>query len=236
MIGGWVTQVGALTLIPITIVQPALAVSVLSLLLIGVLFFGQSANTREVLAAVAIVVGVAGMVAASPKHSSSHAGPLTLAIGMSVLAAVALAPYAMRGHHRFGSMVALSAGLAYAWTGFSSKFLADGVSKGSWVPAVIWLAATATAAAVGLLSEMTALQKRSPINVFPVVLVVQIVVAVVLSPLLTGETKFPGPALIALLLVSLIVLGFGTRALAGSSAVENVISTEDEGQDAVAAG
>ncbi|MDQ6745571.1 MAG: hypothetical protein M3Z27_06120 [Actinomycetota bacterium] len=227
VVGGWATQLTALTLIPITIVQPALAVSVLALLFIGVRFFGESVTSREVGAALAIVVGVGGMAAASPAHSSSHAAPLALAVGLGVLAAVALLPYAMRGHHRFGTLVAVSAGLAYAWTGFSTKFLADGVSSANWAPAVVWLGATAAAASVGLLSEMTALQARSPINVFPVVIVVQIVVAVLLSPLLAGGTSSLRPLPIALLLASLIVLVAGTRALAGARAVGSAISTMD---------
>lgn len=211
VVGGWATQVTALTLIPITIVQPALAVSVLALLFIGVRFFGESITRREVGAGLAILVGVGGLAAVSPGHSSSHAAPLVLGVGLGVLAAVALVPYAMRGHHRFGTLVAVSAGLAYAWTGFSTKFVADGVSSGHWPPAVLWLAATATAAGVGLLSEMTALQARSAINVFPVVLVVQIVV----------------------LLASLIVLAAGTRALAGARG-RAIATMDDEAEEVVA--
>ena len=51
---------------------------------------------------------------------------------MTVLGAIALAPYALRSHRRFDSFVVGSAGLAYAWTGFSTKFLADGASSGKY--------------------------------------------------------------------------------------------------------
>ncbi len=110
VVGGWATQATALTLVPITIVQPTLAVSVLALLLIGVRFFGETARGREVIAALAIVVGVSGLVVGSPGQSSTHATPLPLALGMGVLGAVALAPYALRGHRRFAALVAVSAG------------------------------------------------------------------------------------------------------------------------------
>src|SRR3954451_6112502 len=226
VIGGWATQAGALMLAPITIVQPALAVSVVVLLVIGVRFFGENVGRRELLAALTIVLGVGGLVVASPGQSDAHAAPLTLAIGMTALAAVALAPYALRGHRRFDSLVVVGAGLAYAWTGFSTKFLADGMSSGGWWIALVWLAATALAAGVGLLSEMTALQSRSAIRVFPVVLVVQIVVAVVLAPLLAGERGSPAPLRVAGLAVSLAVLAAGTRALAGARAVGRAIATE----------
>lgn len=149
VLGGWAMQATALTLVPITIVQPALAVSVLALLVIGVRFFGETARGREVVAAVAIVAGVGGLVVGSPGQSSTHATPLPLALGMGALGAVALAPYALRGHRRFDALVAVSAGLAYAWTGFSTKFMADGVSTGAWVVAALWLGATAAAARRG---------------------------------------------------------------------------------------
>jgi len=227
VLGGWAMQATALTLVPITIVQPALAVSVLALLVIGVRFFGETARGREVVAAVAIVAGVGGLVVGSPGQSSTHATPLPLALGMGALGAVALAPYALRGHRRFDALVAFSAGLAYAWTGFSTKFMADGVSTGAWVVAALWLGATAAAAGVGLLSEMTALQSRSAVRVFPVVLVVQIVVAVLLAPLLAGGSWSPNPLLIAGLAVSLGVLAAGTRALAGAPAVGGAMATEE---------
>jgi drug/metabolite transporter (DMT)-like permease len=237
VVGGWAMQAAALTLAPITIVQPTLALSVVSLLFIAVRFFGESLRAREFLAAFAIVVGVAGLVLVSPSQSSAHAQPLTLAIGMTVLGAIALAPYALRGHHRFDTFVVFSAGLAYAWTGFSTKFLADGASEEKWLVAGLWLAATAVAGGTGLLSEMTALQCRSAIRVFPVVLVVQIVVAVLLAPLLAGESWSPDAFVVAGLVASLVVVSAGTRVLAGARAVGRVICTDEtEGDPSTAAG
>jgi drug/metabolite transporter (DMT)-like permease len=233
--GGWAMQATALMLAPITIVQPALAVSVVSLLFIAVRFFGESVRPRELLAALAIVIGVAGLVLVAPQQTEAHAKPLTLSVGMAVLGAIALAPYALRGHRRFGAFVVISAGLAYAWTGFSTKFLADSVSSGAWVVAALWLGATAVAGVVGLLSEMTALQSRSAIRVFPVVLVVQIVVAVLLAPLLAGESWSPDALVVAGLVASLVVVSAGTRALAGADAVGAVIGTDEAQRDSAAA-
>jgi drug/metabolite transporter (DMT)-like permease len=232
VVAGWAMQAAALMLAPISIVQPALAVSVVALLFIGVRVFGEAARGRELAAAMAIVVGVGGLVLASPGQSDTHAHALRLTLGMGALGTVALAPYALRGHRCFGALVVVSAGLAYAWTGLSTKFVADGMSSGAWVPAAAWLGATVAAAGVGLLSEMTALQSRSPIRVFPVVLVVQIVVAVLLAPLLAGERWRPDPLLVAGLVISLGVLTAGTRALAGARAVGRAIATEETEGDA----
>ncbi len=225
--GGWAMQAVALLIAPITIVQPALAVSVVSLLFIATRFFGERVGVREATGAVAIVAGVAGLVMVSPAESDAHAEPLVLAIGMTTLGAVALVPFVMRGHRHFCALVVFSAGLAYAWTGFSTKFLADGVSTGAWLIALVWLGATAAAGGAGLLSEMTALQSRSPIRVFPVVLVVQIVVAVLLAPLLAGEIWSPDPLMLLALAISLAVVALGTRSLASSPAVEGAVATDD---------
>ena len=227
VVGGWIMQAVALLLAPITIVQPALAISVVSLLVIGCRWFGESARRREIVAAVAIVTGVGGLVIASPGQSEAHGEPLALAVGMTVLGLVALVPLALRGRRSVGGVVAVSAGLAYAWTGFSTKFSADGMASGAWGVAVVWLGATALAAAVGLLNEMTALQSRSAIRVFPVVLVVQIVVAVLLAPLLAGEEWSPDPLVLVGLGVSVAVVAAGTRALAGATAVEAAIAPTD---------
>lgn len=225
--GGWIMQAVALLLAPLTIVQPALAVSVVVLLLIGMRLYNESPTAKEVAGAAAIVLGVTGLALVAPKHTEGEADPLTLAVGLSILAVVALAPYGLKvGKRRLGALVVFSAGLAYAWTGFSTKFLADGVSDGAWPIGLIWLGATILAAMVGLVSEMTALQSRSAINVFPIVLVTQIVVAVLLAPLLAGERWAADPVLIVGLGVSLVVLLAGTHTLAGARTVTRVVATE----------
>ena len=224
---GWVAQAAALMLAPITIVQPALAVSVVSLLLIGWRFYGQAIQAREVVAALVIMIGVGGLVVASPGHSEGDAAPLALTLGMIVLGLLALAPLLFRGRPQTAGLVALAAGLAYAWTGFSTKFVADGISSGAWLVAGLWLAATVAGAGAGLLSEMSALQTRSAIRVFPVVLVVQIVVAVLLAPLLAGESWSPDPLLVVVLGVSLALVVVATRSLCSATAIEAAISCDD---------
>jgi drug/metabolite transporter (DMT)-like permease len=229
VMAGWALQAAALLLAPLSVVQPALAASVVVLLIIGMRMHDESIGAPEVIGAVAIMTGVIGLAAVSPNQSESHAAPVTLAIGMSILGLVALVPFAIcQGGKRWSFLVAIGAGIAYAWTGFSTKFLTDGFSKGHIIVAFIWLAATAGAAGVGLLSEMTALQTRSAIRVFPIVLVVQIVVAVLLAPLLAGEQWHPSPINVAILTGSLLAIGAGTRLLAGARAVNRVVATSKQ--------
>src|SRR4051794_22089652 len=75
VIGGWATQAGALMLAPITIVQPALAVSVGVLLVIGVRFFGGKVGRRGMGAAPALVLGGGGLVRRPPGPSDARAPP-----------------------------------------------------------------------------------------------------------------------------------------------------------------
>ena len=122
-------------------------------------------------------------------------------------------------------LVVLSAGLAYACSGFMTKFVADAFSEGQILPGLAWLGGTAVAALIGLTSEMTALQKRSAIRVFPGVLVIQIVLAVLCAPLLAGEQWSTEPLELAVLGVSLVVLAAGTAVLASAGAVAAVVAT-----------
>ena len=73
---------------------------------------------------------------------------------------------------------------------------------------------------------MTALQKRSAINVFPGVLVIQIVLAVLCAPLLAGEQWSTDPLKLAVLGVSLVVLAAGTAVLASAGAVAAAVDGE----------
>src|SRR5271166_931785 len=66
---GWPLQVLALLLAPLVVVQPALAVGLLVLLLLG-----EHAGRYEHLAMLAIIVGVLGTALFAPPRSASPAG------------------------------------------------------------------------------------------------------------------------------------------------------------------
>jgi drug/metabolite transporter (DMT)-like permease len=222
---GWILQAAALGLAPLTVVQPALAVGLFILLIAGERLTEERIGRREVLAVLAISVGVAGLGLASPK--SSDGGSAAAAVIAPALAAfflVALTPYLLKGR-RLPFLVVISAGVAYATSGFLTKFVADAFSAGEIIPGFAWLGGTAVAALIGLVSEMTALQKRSAIRVFPGVLVIQIVLAVLCAPLLAGERWSTDPFLLAVLGASLVVLAAGTMVLASAGAVAAVVDS-----------
>ena len=223
---GWVLQAAALGLAPLTVVQPALAAGLFVLLIAGTRLSDECIGRREVLAVVAISAGVAGLGLASPKGAEGgHAAVLVIGPALAVLGAAALAPYFLRGRTH-PALVVISAGLAYACSAFMTKFVADALSKTELLAAAAWLGGTICAAGLGLVSEMTALQRRSAIRVFPGVLVIQIVLAVLLAPVLAGEKWSTNPLLLVVLGVSLAVLAAGTAVLASAGAVGAAVDSE----------
>lgn len=224
---GWVLQAAALGLAPLTVVQPALAAGLFVLLIAGQRLSDECIGRREVLAVVAISVGVAGLGFASPKGADGgHATTLIIGPAGAIFALAALSPYLLRGRN-LQVLVVISAGLAYTCSGFMTKFVADAFSRMELLAGAAWLGGTICAAGLGLVSEMTALQRRSAIHVFPGVLVIQIVLAVLLAPLLAGEKWSTNPLLLLVLGVSLVVLAAGTAVLASAGAIGAMVDSEE---------
>ena len=226
---GFPLQVLALSLAPLTVVQPALAVGLLLLLAIGVRVLGEHVGPREILATLAIVAGVTGIALVAPEHTTHHAGPLALGAGLGALGVLCIAPYALgraRAAASFG--VALAAGGAYAWSAISSKLLSDQIAAGSVGLALGWLAATGLVAGLGLLSEMTALQRHAATRVAPAVFAVQVTVPVLLAPALGGESWQSTPLHGGLLLGLLAVVAGGAIALGRSPAVARLVAGSPE--------
>lgn len=219
VLGAWSLQAGALLLAPVTVVQPILALGLVSLIVIGARVLDEEVGRREVLAVAAIVAGVAGLVLTAPEQSAAVADPAVLAPVMVGLGLIPRVPYALRSSGGQLALVVVSGGLAYALCGLATSFAGQAASTGSWWTLVLWLAVTGAGALVALVSEMTAFQRAPVTHVFPVILVVQMVVAVGLAPLLGGESWDGGPLAIVGLAASLGVVIAGAASLIGTSAV-----------------
>jgi drug/metabolite transporter (DMT)-like permease len=219
---GFPFQVLALALAPLSVVQPALAVGLLLLLALGVRMLGEPVGRREVLATCAIIAGVAGASIAAPAASSSHAGALALALVLVPLGALAAAPFALRRCPP--ALMVLGAGCAYAWTSLGAKILADQLSSGALLVGLAWLAGIGVAALLGLLAEMSALQRRAAVIVAPTVFVVQVVVPVAVAPLIGGESWTATPLHGGVIVASLLVVVSGAVALMRSPAVSSLLA------------
>jgi len=207
---GWPLQVVALLLAPLVVVQPALAAGLLVLMFLGERMLGEHAGRYEHLAMCAIVMGVIGAGLFAPPRSASHTSEeLTITLVLVGLGLASLVPYLLRalGHSR-AEVTMIGAGLAFGWSGVATKLASDDLAGHHLLAAALWALSTAAASAVGVLSEMSALQSRPAIQVAPVVFVTQTVVPVVLAPLLLGErfgaTPLGGAPLCASLLLLII--------------------------------
>src|SRR5262245_12327437 len=232
---GWPLQAAALLLAPLTVVQPGLAFGLILLLVLGARTLHERVERRDVAAVVAIIGGVAWLAAVAPPESSHHAGGMRLAAALVAVGALALIPYAVRRRGAVGGIAAaLSAGTAFAWSGLSTKLVADAVSGSAWPLAVVWTLATGAASLLALLSEMTALQRRPVTQVAPVVFVVQVALPVLAAPLVTGESWAHAPLGPAGILVGLVVVLAGAIVLTSAPAVRSLVgeaSSAESGTD-----
>jgi drug/metabolite transporter (DMT)-like permease len=227
---GWPLHVVALALAPLSVVQPALAVGLLLLLVLGDRMLGERVGPREVIAVLAIIGGVAGMAWAAPAHASTHGGADRLAPALGAHGAIALAPYFLRRRGIATSiLIPVAAGCAFAWTGIASKLIADFVSSDSWAPLLLWAPLIGAFACIGLLSEMSALQRRPATRVVPIVFVVQICIPVLLAPLLGGESWSGTPLGGVVLIAFLGVVATGAWLLGSARGVSGIVARAEVG-------
>ncbi len=221
---GWPLQVLALAFAPITVVQPVLASFQLILLGLARFWMKERISWTEALAALAIVIGISLVIVAAPHHTVVHppasrlAPPLVL-VGLAALGVFALSR--LRGPH--GLWLALGAGLGYAWVDFANKLLSNSLAAGRWLPAGLWLAAVLAMGTVAFVEENSALQRRSPVQVAPVIGAVQEPLPVLMALWSGVEAWAGGPGQVAALAAGLTLVGAGGVAIARSPAVVSIM-------------
>jgi drug/metabolite transporter (DMT)-like permease len=202
---GWPFQLGALALIPLTVVQPALALGLILLLVMGTRLLGEHAGRSEIAGVLLLGAGVALLAAVAPGHTNDHASTVPLIVVSGALGLAALAPFALGAH---GSLLVGAAGAAYTLAAITSKLLTDELAAGTAAGAIAWAGVTAIAALTGKLAETAALQRMGAASVAAPVFAVQAVVPVLAAPALTGEHwNAAVPAALALVLAGTLLLG-----------------------------
>lgn len=223
MVAEWPLQVLALALAPITVVQPTLSTSLLALLAVARWRLGERVGRKELLGALAIIAGLAAVVAAAPRHSSADAAAGSLAAPLSVVGIGAICAYAIgRSRRGAGASLVIGAGLSYAWTDFVNKLLANDVSSATWGLAAIWLIAALLAGAAAFLQENTALQRRPAVTVAPVIAAVKEPLPVLMALWAGVEAWGSAPQQIAGLLGGLALVAIGATMLGRSQAVARI--------------
>ena len=165
---GWPLQAVALAYGPLALVQPILALSVIGLLAAGHHILREPVGRRSVVAAAAILAGIALLALVAPTHSGTRDGALPV-VTLAALGACALIPFA-RARVRGGSSnaLALAAGMAYGCSRWprrcSTRARAQRV-----VGVVVWLAVCGAGAAIGGVTEMSAFRLAPATVVAPII-------------------------------------------------------------------
>jgi drug/metabolite transporter (DMT)-like permease len=225
---GWLVQIVALMLAPLTLVQPMLAAGLLPLLLIGSRVLHEPIGRRELIGVGAIIGGVVVLALTAPSRTVGHATGAQLTISLTVIGALAVLPYLRTGRNvGSGTLVMASAGMAYSFSSFTTKLASDALTLHAWVVCVLWTAATAIGGGIGLLSEMSALQRVPATRVAPVIFVIEMVVPVTLAIVLAGENLRGTPLGGALVIAALAVVAAGAVVLSSSTAVAALVGPEE---------
>jgi drug/metabolite transporter (DMT)-like permease len=221
---GWPIQLVALSLAPLTLVQPVIALGVLLLLVLAARILHERIGVRERVCCAGLVLGVAGIAWAAPARSTSHAGPVALAIALGALGSLVAAPYAAAatGRSLAAIWLVLAAGAGDAWAAFGAKLLTDELSRQRWLAAAFFGVASAAALGAGLLSETSALQHYAAARVGPAVMAMQVAIPVILAPLVGGERWGGTPLGGAVLVLSLTLVTASGVVLTASGAVADL--------------
>jgi|tagenome__1003787_1003787.scaffolds.fasta_scaffold20523514_2 drug/metabolite transporter (DMT)-like permease len=219
-VAGWPLQLWALSLAPITVVQPTLALGLLLLLALGVKMLGEHVGVREWLAVALVIVGVTTIALSAPPETHSYdAGP-SLVVALALLGAATVLPWLVPSVRRKGAfLLVLAAGAADAWAAFASKLITDELHIGRPLAALAWALGAGGAVALGFLCETTALQRRPATRVAPIILVMQIVIPVVLAPLVGGERWQDTPLHGGVIVIGLLLVSAGATVLTSSKVV-----------------
>lgn len=228
MVVAWPLQILALALAPITVVQPLLSTTQLVLLAVARAKLHERVGRLEALGALAIVVGVAAVVWAAPRHTVRDPHALRVAAPLLVVGFGAIGAYAL-ARLRPAAKLALvvGAGLAYAWVDFANKLLADDISSGHWAYVAVWLAATVAFGALAFLEETTALQRRPAVTVAPVIGAIHDPLPVLMALWAGVEVWGSAPHRILTLIAGLAVIATGAAILGRSEAVARVSGDEE---------
>src|SRR3954470_22287009 len=215
-------QTIALLWAPLTAVQPADAAGLLVLLFLGARLLHERVGRRELLAVVAIIVGIVVLTIAAPKREVTHVQGASVIFPMIGVALVALAPLVLRRWVGASSLtVVIGAGFAFALGAFCAKIVADAIDRHAWAAMAVAIGLAGLAAAVGTLSEQTALQRRQATQVAPIIFAIELLVPVALAVLVVGE-DWERSSLAGILVALALVLG-GALSLARTPTVARLL-------------
>jgi drug/metabolite transporter (DMT)-like permease len=224
---GWPLHGASLLLAPLTVVQPALALGLVLLLVVGARL-GEHIGIRDIISVIALVagVGVLAVAAPAPHFGKGPSGWAFVAFAAFALAAATAAVLARRRPLDVRISAGMG-GLCFASSGMSTALAAAALHRGDTDAVVGWILVTAVGGGVGLVAEMSALQHFSASRVAPVELAVQIVLPVLLSPVIGAGPIGKGTAgVVVTLLAAALVTASAVMLLESSKAIRTVIEEQ----------
>ncbi len=217
----WPLQIVSLSFAPLTVVQPVLASFQLILVVIARFYLREHVGRTEWLGALAVTAGVTLVIVGAPHRTVTHPDAARVAVPLAARSGSRLwSPSPSLGDGRHAGWCWPSVpGSGYAWVDFSDKLVSNAFSDGKVLAAVVWLVAVAGFGAIAFVQENTALQRRSAVQVGPVIGAIQEPLPVLMA-LAGGVEAWAGGVLrLADLAAGLALAGLGAAVLAHSPAV-----------------
>jgi drug/metabolite transporter (DMT)-like permease len=227
---GAVGQVAALTLAPVTVVQPTLALGLILLLVFAHRVLGEPIGPRELIGVGAVLGGVVVIGATAPEASHDVSSDAALAVVLGVLAIVALSPLVLRGRVDDPRLRVVAAAAGDVWAALGMKLVGDAIAGGAWLAALAWAVPSALAGLLALTAEMSALQQLKATRVAPVIVAAQVLFPVIVAVALLGESWAGTPLGGALLAVGVLLVTAGAVVLGASAPVADALE-HDVGRD-----
>lgn len=216
---GWVLEVAALTLIPLTLARILNVAGLGILLVLTRSILKEPLCLREILGVGLIALGIAAAGFAPPRFGSTPPGFDEWALLLLVLGSGSVLPYVLRALHRpvDTTVGATAAGLGYALSGIFSKGMADATRHVEVLPLVLLAAGTLLFGLLSFDTELNALQNGYASIVVPVILAVHTGVPILCAPLLFDESWPTGLFLRAVLGGGIFFALLGTLILSMAS-------------------
>ncbi len=220
-------QVLALSWAPFVVVQPMLAAGLLLVLYLGVRMLGERVGGAEVAAVAAVIAGIGLLAWGTPAGTETPRSDAAVISVMATMTVVAGVPFFLRGRGRLDSatFVIVASALAFGASNIATKLVSEGLGAGSWSLVAVWVVAAAATGAIGLIAEMTALQRRPATLVVPLSFAVQTFLPVLLEPVYLSEhwgtAALDGTPLVA----GLVLVGVGAIVVARTRAVAGLVAS-----------
>jgi drug/metabolite transporter (DMT)-like permease len=223
MLLAWPLQVCALRFAPIVVVQPILATFFLFLLVLARVSLGERVGALEWSAVVMILAGISAVLTLGPQDAVARPGTGRLALPLAAVGVAAIATCALpRARPGARALLAIGAGLGYAWADFANLLLSDTLSSGRWSAAGMCVLGVLAFGALAFVQENSGLAQWPAVTVTPLIGAVQQPLPVLMALTAGIEVWNSSPLATGALVGGLALVASGAAVLGRSQSVARV--------------